>query len=88
MIKPFFDLQLQLIKACEYDFKKAYKLATINEVALGDGFGLENAGENAYCHVVVVHLVGCLTVNNFPLEEGEELKKNLAVQGRQLVHEI
>ena len=82
MIKPFFDLQLQLVKACEYGFKKAHKLAAINEVALGDGFGLENAGENAYCHIVVVHLVDCLAVYNFPLEEGEELEKNLAVQGR------
>ena len=67
-------MQLQFVKACEYGFKKAYKLAAINEVALGDGLRLENTGEYAYCHVVVVHLVDCLTVNNFPLEKGEELE--------------
>ncbi len=55
----------------EEDLKDGNKLPTIEEINLRDGFGLEDAGEEADTHIVHAHLVELLPADDLLLEEEE-----------------
>lgn len=82
------ELLEDLVEPGEEDLEDANELAAVDEVDLGDGPGLEDAGEEADAGVVVAHLVGLLPRDHLLPQEDQQVHDDLAVELGQLTDEV
>ena len=82
-----FILRAHILHLLYYFFKASKKyleyaneLATIDKIDFWDGSGLENAGEEANCHIIVAHFVEFLSRDYFFLEKNEQMHDDSAVE--------